>query len=67
MFIGIVLGSLIIIILELFDTRIKNGDEVSQRYKEPLLGEIPSLMSRGSSYSSGYSSYGYNDGKRGKR
>ena len=66
-FIGILLGSLVIIILELFDTRIKNGDEISQKYKEPLLGEIPSLMSRGNSYSSGYSSYGYNDGKRGRK
>lgn len=66
-FIGILLGSLIIIILELFDTRIKNGDEISRRYKEPLLGEIPSLMSRGNSYSSGYSSYGYRDEKRGRK
>lgn len=59
--IGIVLGALIIIVLELFDTRIKNGDEITQRYKEPLLGEIPSLISRGSTYSSGYSAYGYKD------
>ena len=66
-FIGILLGSLIVIILELFDTRIKNGDEISQRYKEPLLGEIPSLMARGNSYSSGYSTYGYQDEKRRKK
>lgn len=66
-FVGILLGSLMIIVLELFDTRIKSGDELSQRYKEPLLGEIPSLMARGNSYSSGYSSYGYNDRKGGKR
>ena len=43
-FIGIVLGALLVIILELFDTRIKSGDEITQRYKEPLLGEIPSLV-----------------------
>ena len=66
-FIGILLGALVIVVLELFDTRIKNGDEISQRYKEPLLGEIPSLMARGNSYSSGYSSYGYQDGKRGRK
>lgn len=45
-FIGLVLGAFIVIILELFDTRIKSGEEISRRYKEPLLGEIPSLMSR---------------------
>lgn len=65
-FIGILLGSLIIVILELFDTRIKSGDEISQRYKEPLLGEIPSLSARGNTYASGYSSYGYYDEKRGR-
>ncbi len=65
-FIGILIGSLIIIVLELFDTRIKAGDEISQRYKEPLLGEIPSLAARGNAYSSGYSSYGYSDSKRGR-
>ncbi len=42
-FIGIILGALLVIVLELFDTRIKSGDEISQRYNEPLLGEIPSL------------------------
>lgn len=56
-FLGIILGALIIIILELFDTRIKSGDEISQRYKEPLLGEIPSLVSHSES-STGYG-YGY--------
>lgn len=65
-FLGLLLGALIVVILELFDTRIKNGDEISQRYKEPLLGEIPSLFSKGSSYASGYSSYGYHDEKRGR-
>ena len=43
-FLGIVIGALIVIVLELFDTRIKSGDEISQKYKEPLLGEIPSLV-----------------------
>lgn len=53
-FIGLILGAFIVIILELFDTRIKSGDEISQRYKEPLLGEIPSLQAHGN-----VSSYGY--------
>ncbi len=66
-FIGIVMGALIIIVLELFDTRIKNGDEISRRYKEPLLGEIPSLLAKSTSYSSGYYSYGYGDDKRRKK
>ena len=66
-FIGILLGALVVVVLELFDTRIKSGDEISQRYQEPLLGEIPSLMARGNSYSSGYSSYGYQDAKRGRK
>lgn len=46
-FIGLVLGAFIVIILELFDTRIKSGDEIVKRYKEPLLGEIPSLPTSG--------------------
>lgn len=63
-FIGIVLGAFIVIVLELFDTRIKNGDEISQRYEEPLLGEIPSLTPGGNSsnYASGYGGYGYGYG-----
>ena len=41
--VGILLGALIAVLLELFDTRIKSGEEISQRYNEPLLGEIPNL------------------------
>lgn len=41
--IGILLGAMIAVLLELFDTRIKSGEEVSRRYDEPLLGEIPNL------------------------
>lgn len=43
-FVGILLGAFIIILLELFDTRIKSGNEITQRYEEPLLGEIPSFI-----------------------
>lgn len=61
-FIGIVIGAFIVIVLELFDTRIKNGDEISQKYKEPLLGEIPSLVkpqnqSSARQVTSGYANY----------
>ena len=57
-FIGLVLGAFIVIVLELFDTRIKSGDEISQRYKEPLLGEIPSLSAGHGASSYGYGRYG---------
>ena len=60
-FIGIVLGAFIVIVLELFDTRIKNGDEISQRYEEPLLGEIPSLKMHNGSSNYG-NDYGYGGG-----
>ncbi len=42
--VGIILGGVIVILLELFDTRIKSGEEIKARYDEPLLGEIPSLI-----------------------
>ncbi len=42
--IGLILGAFIILILELFDTRIKSRDDVIQKYEEPLLGEIPELV-----------------------
>ncbi len=42
--IGIILGALLILLLELFDTRIKSRDDVVSRYQEPLLGEIPELI-----------------------
>ena len=53
-FIGIVLGALIAVVLELFDTRIKGGEEISAKYKEPLLGEIPTLLSRDSAQDYSY-------------
>ena len=42
--IGIVFGALIILILELFDTRIKTREEIIEKYDEPLLGENPILI-----------------------
>ncbi|MBO5060007.1 MAG: hypothetical protein J6C82_03745 [Clostridia bacterium] len=42
--IGMVLGALIVVLLELFDTRIKSRDDIVNKYEEPLLGEIPELL-----------------------
>lgn len=40
---GIALGALIIFLLEIIDTRINSPESITGNYKEPLLGEIPSL------------------------
>lgn len=42
--IGMVLGGIIVLLLELFDTRIKSREDIIHKYKEPLLGEIPELV-----------------------
>lgn len=42
--IGVILGILIILLLEFIDTRIKDAESLASRYREPVLGEIPSLM-----------------------
>lgn len=41
---GMVLGAFIVLLLELFDTRIKSREDIIHKYKEPLLGEIPELV-----------------------
>lgn len=41
---GMIMGAVIILILELFDTRIKSRDDIVKKYKEPLLGEIPVVV-----------------------
>ncbi len=43
---GLVVGAVIVLLLDLFDTRIKSRDDVISKYKEPLLGEIPELFIR---------------------
>ena len=43
---GLVVGAVIVLLLDLFDTRIKSRDDVIEKYTEPLLGEIPELFSR---------------------
>lgn len=72
--VGILLGVFIVVVLELFDTRIKDGETISGKYEEPLLGEIPSLMlpagassyggNYGYGYGYGYGGYGYGDQKQ---
>ncbi|MBR4720983.1 MAG: hypothetical protein IK057_04405 [Clostridia bacterium] len=42
--VGIALGAGIILLLELFDTRIKSREDISKKFPEPLLGEIPAFM-----------------------
>jgi len=42
--IGMVFGAFIILVLELFDTRIKSREDIIEKYEEPLLGEIPILV-----------------------
>lgn len=40
---GMILGAFVILVLELFDTRIKSRDDIVNKYEEPLLGEIPAV------------------------
>ena len=42
--VGLVIGAIIILLLELFDTRIKSREDIIHKYEEPLLGEIPELV-----------------------
>lgn len=41
--VGLVIGALIVLCTEMFDTRIKSRDDIVNKYDEPLLGEIPEL------------------------
>lgn len=41
--IGAVIAMLIIFLVNLFDTRVKNKDELVEKYGLPILGEMPSL------------------------
>ncbi len=40
---GAVLAMGFLFLMELFDTHVKNADEIRQRYSEPVLGEIPTF------------------------
>lgn len=41
---GMAFGAGIILLLELFDTRIKSRDDIASKFPEPLLGEIPEFL-----------------------
>lgn len=41
---GIAVGAGIILLLELFDTRIKTREDIAGKFPEPLLGEIPEFI-----------------------
>ena len=41
---GIAVGAGIILLLELFDTRIKTREDITKKLPEPLLGEIPEFI-----------------------
>ena len=41
--VGAVIAMLIIFLINLFDTRVKSSEELTNRYKLPILGEVPNL------------------------
>lgn len=41
---GVAVGAGIILLLELFDTRIKTREDITKKFPEPLLGEIPEFI-----------------------
>ncbi len=41
--VGAVLATIVIVLFDIFDTRITNSDELTAKYKLPILGEIPNL------------------------
>ncbi len=41
--IGAILATVVLVLFDLFDTRITTTDELTSRYKLPILGEIPNL------------------------
>lgn len=60
---GLALGAAIIFCIEFFDTRVKSRDDITNRYKEPLLGEIPELVIAPGKVDEGFS-YGDKGGKK---
>ncbi len=61
--IGFLLGAIfsfaVLVLLNMFDTRISSAKEITERYNHPVLGEIPSLKN---SHSYSYNKYGYKKG-----
>lgn len=45
-FIGLFLGGFIVFCMDFLDTRVKSRDELINRYSQPLLGEIPELVTQ---------------------
>lgn len=60
---GLALGALIVFCIEFFDTRVKSRDDIINKYKEPLLGEIPALVLTPGKREEGYS-YSEKGGKK---
>ena len=63
-FIGICVGGLIVFCIDFFDTRVKSRDDLTSKYRFPLLGEIPELAAN-TGKEDGYT-YTYRD-KGGKK
>ncbi len=61
--IGFLLGAIfafaVLVLLNMFDTRVSSTKELTERYNYPVLGEIPSLRN---SHSYSYKKYGYRKG-----
>ena len=60
---GLALGAMIVFCIEFFDTRVKSRDDIINKYKEPLLGEIPALVLTPGKREEGYS-YSEKGGKK---
>lgn len=61
--IGFLLGAIfafaVLVLLNMFDTRVSSAKELTEKYNYPVLGEIPSLSG---SHSYSYKKYGYRKG-----
>ncbi len=55
--IGLFLGCLIVVLREIFDTRIKTEDELEQWFKLPILGVVPDISESAAKRTNGYYSY----------
>jgi len=65
-FIGVFVGGVIVFCLDFFDTRVKSREDITSRYRFPILGEIPELVvSNNGDKDDGYA-YTYRD-KGGKK
>lgn len=58
---GVIIAYAILIMLNMFDTRVTTSNELTERYNYPVLGEIPSLKTHSRKYSY-YRRYSYDRG-----